>query len=168
MTIAKEVQNQNISEEEASKKAQEFLQNKGYHTMKQTYYLKENNALTINFAYLQDNVIVYPDLVKVKISLDNGEILGIEERGYLNCHYVRNIETPKITLEEAKAKINKNLEIKSEGLAIIPTEWKTEILCYEFKGIVKGREFLIYINALTGEEEDMKMIINTPNGNLAM
>ena len=63
---------------------------------------------------------------------------------------------------------NKELEIISEGMAIIPTEWKTEILCYEFKGKVEDREFLVYINAENGREEDILVINNTPNGTLTM
>ena len=39
-------------------------------------------------------------------------------------------------------------------MAIIPTEWKTEILCYEFKGKIDE----------TGREENILVIIDTPNG----
>ena len=60
------------------------------------------------------------------------------------------------------------MQINSEGLAIIPTEYKTEILCYEFKGKVDDKEFLVYINAESGREEDVLVITNTPNGTLAM
>ena len=59
-------------------------------------------------------------------------------------------------------------KILGEGLAVIPTEWQTEILCYEFKGKVEDREFLVYINAETGEEEDILVIKDTPNGTLTM
>ena len=51
----------------------------------------------------------------------------------------------KVSKEDAKKTLNKNLEIKSEGLAIIPTEYKTEILCWEFKGTVDDTDFLVYI-----------------------
>ena len=37
----------------------------------------------------------------------------------------------------------------SSNLAIIPTEWQTEILCWEFKGKVDDNEFLVYVNAQT-------------------
>ena len=62
----------------------------------------------------------------------------------------------------------KELKIQSEGLAVIPTEWQSELLCYEFKGKVEDREFLVYINAENGREEDILMITNTPNGTLTM
>ena len=53
-------------------------------------------------------------------------------------------------------------------MAIIPTEWKTEILCYEFKGKVDEREFLVYINVETGKEEDILVILDTPGGTLTV
>ena len=53
-------------------------------------------------------------------------------------------------------------------MAVIPTEYKTEIFCYEFKGKIDDREFIVYINAETGEEEDILVIYNTPNGVLTM
>ena len=157
-----------ISQEEANEKGKEFLNSKGFTNMKETYYLKQEGIVTINYAYMQDNIIMYPDLIKVKVALDNGEILGIETTGYLNNHTQRDISNIKITEAEAKKDLNKNLEITSSGLAVIPTEWQTEILCYEFKGKVEDKEFLVYINVENGREEDILIITNTPNGTLAM
>ena len=134
--------------------------------MKETYFLKQDGIITINYAYTQNDVVIYPDLIKLKIALDNGEIMGIETKGYLNSHEERNIEEVKVSKETAKENLNKNLEIKSENLAIIPTEWKTEVLCWEFKGTVDDTDFLVYINAETGKEEDILVIVDTPNGTL--
>lgn len=164
----RDVQEEKLSYEDANKKGLEFLNNLHVNNMKETYYLNENGIMTINYAYLQDNVVMYPDLIKVKIALDNGEILGIETKGYLNNHTERKITQNIISIDEAKKKLNKNLNIQSEGMAIIPTEYKTEILCYEFKGKVDDNEFLVYINAQTGDEEDILIVYNTPNGVLTM
>lgn len=164
MNYNREIQAEALSFEQADEIGKNFLKSRGIESMKSTYYLKQGGAITINYAYTQDNITVYPDLIKLKIALDNGEILGFETSGYLNNHTTRSIETPKIGIEEAKENLNKNLEITSEGLAIIPTEWKTEILCYEFKGKINGTDFLVYVNANTGREEDILVIINTPNG----
>ena len=90
--------------------------------------------------------------------------MGMETMGYLNNHTIRDIPEIRITKEEAKENLNKNLELTSEDLAIIPTEWKTEILCYEFKGKINDIDFLVYINAKTGKEENILVIIDTPNG----
>ncbi len=164
----REIKEQKLNYEEANSKALEYLKQKGFDNMKETYYLAENGILTINYAYVQQDIIMYPDLIKIKVALDNGEILGIETTGYLSNHEERNLKTAKITKEEAKKKLNKNLNIMSEKMAVIPTEYKTEIFCYEFKGKIDDREFIVYINAETGEEEDILVIYNTPNGVLTM
>ena len=166
MNANRDVNTESITQEQADEKGKQYLESKGFSNMKETYYLKQDGIVTINYAYNQDNVVMYPDLIKVKVALDNGEILGLESTGYLNNHQKRDISNVKITKEEAKKNLNKNLEITSEGMAVIPTEWKTEILCYEFKGKVDEREFLVYINAENGKEEDILVITNTPNGTL--
>lgn len=172
MNYNRNVEAESISQERADEIGKDFLNSKGFPNMKETYYLKQNGVVTINYAYNQKStngdVVVYPDLIKVKVALDNGEILGIETTGYLNSHYERNIPAAKITKEKAKENLNKSLQIESEGMAIIPTKFKTEILCWEFKGKVDDTEFLVYINAQTGAEEDILVIKNTPNGTLTM
>lgn len=168
MNYNRDVVTEVISQEDANEIGKKFLSEKGFPNMKETYYLKQSGIVTINYAYEQDGVVMYPDLIKVKIALDNGEILGVETTGYLNCHEQRDISKVKITKDDAKKVLNKNLQIMSEGLAVIPTQWKTEVLCYEFKGKVDEIEFLVYINAETGKEEDILIIVNTPNGTLTM
>ena len=168
MNYNRDVTAEILSNEEADSKGKEYLEKRGYTNMKETYYLKQEGIMTINYAYVQDGVVMYPDLIKVKVALDNGDILGVETTGYLNNHTVRNISNVKITKEEAKKTLNSQLNIESEGMAVIPTEWQTEILCYEFKGKVDDTEFLVYINAENGREEDILVIKDTPNGILTM
>ena len=164
----REVDAEILTQEQANEKGKQLLEKLGIKDMKETYYLKQNGIVTINYAYQQDGVIIYSDLIKLKIALDNGEILGIETTGYLNSHYQRQIPEPKISKEDAKKTINKNLELLSETLAMIPTEYQTEVFCWEFKGKLDGTEFLVYINAENGREEDILLIINTPDGTLSI
>lgn len=157
-----------ISEDDAKQKGKEFLDNNGFKDMESTYYTKQDGIITINYAYKSNDIIVYPDLIKVKIALDNGEILGLETTGYLNSHGERKFNDVKITKEQATKVLNKNLTIENERLAVIPTEYKTEKLCWEFKGKIDDRDFLVYINAENGREEDILMIIDSENGVLTM
>ena len=167
-SLDREVNEEKISQEEANEKGKSYLASKGFQNMNETYFMKQGNIVTINYAYNDNGIIVYPDLIKVRVALDNGEILGIETEGYLNSHTERKKVVPKISLEEARKLINGNLEIISENRAIIPTEWKTEIDCYEFKGKVQDKEFLVYINTETGKEEDILVILDTPGGTLTV
>lgn len=172
MNYNREINVETISQEQADEIGKNYLQLKGFENMESTYYMKQDGIVTINYAYTEyyneQPVTVYSDLIKLKIALDNGEVLGMETTGYLNSHYERDFSNIKISQEQAREKINKNLEILSEGMALIPTEFQTEILCWEFKGKVEDREFLVYINVETGIEEDVLIILNTPNGTLTL
>lgn len=157
-----------ISMEDAIKSAKTYLTKNGFSNMTDTYYMKTDGFATVCFAYEQDGVTVYPDLVKVKVALDNGEILGIEAKGYLYNHKKRDIPKTSLTLEQARSKINSKLKIEKQGRAIIPTDYKTEIYCYEFQGTLDSQKFLLYINAETGVEEDILLLVSTDEGTLTM
>ena len=164
MNTNREVNSEIISQEEATEKGKSFLEEKGFTNMQETYYVTQEGVTTINYAYVQNDVIAYPDLIKVKVALDNGDILGIETTGYLNNHAERDVSNVLITSEEAKKNLNSKLEITSERLVIVPTEWKSEILCYEFTGNVDDKQFLVYINAENGREEDILVVTDTGSG----
>lgn len=168
MISDRKVEEEKISMEEAESKGLEFLNSIGIDNVKENYYLKTENFAIINYAALQDNVVLYPDLVKVKVALDTGEVCSVEAQGYIFNHTKRDDITPTISIEKARKSINKNLNILSEGVAIIPTESKSEVLTYEFKGKIDEREFLIYVNAKTGEEEKILLILKTEGGTLTM
>ena len=168
MNYNREVTVENISQEDANEIGKRFLREKGFPNMKATYFTKQGGIVTINYAYQEQDVVIYSDLIKVKVALDNGEVLGLETTGYLNSHYERNLSEIKVSKEKAREFLNNDLEIISEGLAMIPTEYQTELLCWEFKGKVEEREFLVYINVETGKEEDVLLILDTPNGTLTV
>ena len=105
------------------------------------------------------------------LDYDEGETVASKEavgdedaRRYADAKglYLDGTRTPDI--EKAREQLTNKIDIQSEGLAIIPTEWKTEVFCYEFKGKVEDVDFIAYINAETDEEEDILIITNTPNG----
>ena len=155
-------------DENFAKMMEDYLSQKGFKNMKRTYFTKNNGIETINYAYEQNGVIMYPDLIKVKVALDNGEVLGIETTGYLNSHSERSLPEIKVSKDQAIAKINKKLEVLAVDLAVIPTEFKTELMCWEIKGKIDDREFLVYINVETGKEEDILVILNSSEGTLTM
>ena len=88
--------------------------------MKPTYYMQQENTVTLNFAAVQDGVTLYPDLVKVTVALDNGEIIGAETTGYLMSHQQRDLPEIRISREQARAEINPRLEVTGGELALIP------------------------------------------------
>lgn len=162
------VKDKNIDEKEAIKKGIEFLNNMGIEDIKDTYYTIQENMITINYAAVQDEIILYPDLLKVKVAMDNGEVCSLETLGYIYNHTQRTDIYPELTIEEARDVLNKNIEVEDSRLVIIPTESKSEVLTYEFKGKINEKDFLIYINAKTGIEEQILIVLDTENGILTM
>lgn len=163
----RKVEKANISEKQAINKASKFLDEKGYKNMIPTFSLKYENVVLINYVYKQDDVVMYPDLIKVKVALDDGTIVGFDATKFLISNYKRDIPKPKITPEEARQKVS--MKVKAEDaprLCYIPTPSFKEIFCYEFKTEFKGDTFFIYINAETGEEEDILKLIKSENGTL--
>ncbi|MCT4607126.1 MAG: germination protein YpeB [Marinisporobacter sp.] len=163
----RQVKKANISPKQAVKHASKFLEDKGFKNMVPTYTLRYDKVVLINYVYKQDDVIMYPDLIKVKIALDNGEIVGFDTTHFLTTNYKRTIKEPKITAKEAKEKISLRATIEKEPqLCMIPTSSFGEIYCYEFEASYKGDQFIIYINANTGEEEKILKLIKNENGTL--
>ena len=64
MNYNRDVTTEILSQEDIDKIAQNFLEEKSFKNMKKTYFTKRDGIETINFAYEQDNVIVYPDLIR--------------------------------------------------------------------------------------------------------
>ena len=127
-----------------------------------------DGIMTINFAATQDGVILYPDLIKLKIAGDTKEIIGFEARGYLTHHKQREQTVPSISAEAAKKDINKNLSTDKVNLCYIPLESGTEVLCYEIKGKFDNKNYLIYINANNGNEEKILLVLDQENSLLTM
>lgn len=156
-----------LTDQQAGDKAQKFLKEQGFGELTETYYLKNDNTTTITYVGVsKEGVLIYPDLMKVKVALDNGEIVGFDAYPYLMAHHKRDIPKPKLTEEEARKKVNPRLKVERVKLAIIPMPGNKEQLCYEFKGKYNEFDYFVYINAMTGEEENILRIIKDENGTL--
>ena len=80
-----------ITAEDAVRNATAFLGEKGYTKIKESYYSTVDGVCTINYAYYEDGITYYTDLIKVSVALDNGEILGFDATGYIMNHRVRKV-----------------------------------------------------------------------------
>lgn len=160
--------NSKLDKEEAQRRAEEYLRQRGYEDMVPTYTMAAEGQMVVNFAYKQEDVIVYPDLIKVKVALDNGEIIGMETEGYLTTHHKRDIPEPTISEAEAEERLNGAIEIESKRLAIIPMEGNKEILTYEFKVKFGEDHYLIYIDAETGDQRRILLMVEQEDGTLVL
>jgi len=168
MLKSRSIGEKKLSVEEARDAAYKFLERLGLKDMQDSYYTNDDGTATINFVYKKGDVLFYPDMVKVKVALDNGEIVGYEAKNYINNHTERQELQPRITEDEALSKVSPRVKVKSVGLAVIPTDFNTEIFTYEIKGTAADKDVIVYINAETGREEKVLIIIDSENGILTM
>lgn len=158
-----------LSREEAVAAAAAFLTSRGYPNMTESYFIDQGNVLTINFAAQQGEVLCYPDLVKVSVALDNGRVVGFESEGYLMNHTLRDLPRSPVSLGKAQAALSPELDILSHRLALIPTGGEYEVLTHEFKcQSADGRHVLVYINAQTGQEEKILILLEDESGTLVI
>lgn len=162
------VESRQIEIDEAKAKAKQFLEIAGFSSMRDSYYEIKENIATINFAYYDYGILYYPDLVKVRVAMDNGEILGMEAGGYAANHTDRSFPSPKITAEAAKQKLSPSLAVESVQLAVIPRDSQDEAFCWEFKCKLEDKTFLIYLSTENGAEEDVLMLLEAEDGMLTI
>lgn len=158
----------NYSLNSAIEKAQEFLVAQGLKDLSPVWDNLSNNVYTINFAYKQNKVIVYPDLVKVRVCADTGMVLGMEASSYYTNHTERLIASPSLSVSQAEENLSTMISVKSSALALVPIGNSTEKLCYEFMGEYDGSTYYVYIDAMTGRQVEMFKVIDSNEGSLLM
>lgn len=169
-TDTRRVEDARLRRDEAIERAKAFLERIGYKRMDATYSSIEFNIATIPFVALtDDDTRIYPDMVKVRVALDNGDILGFDAVGYIMNHDDdRVIRRPKLSEDEARERVNTEFDIASSRLAVIPSYSDEDTLCYEFMGKYGPDDYIVYINAMSGQEERILKVIDLPSGEFAM
>lgn len=169
MLNSRQVGEPTMSNDDAIQAAIDALEKRGLTGFAYRYYSLNNGVLTVNFAATQDGVVLYPDLIKVGIAMDDGSVVSLDAKGYLMNHTQRSL--PKITVSEEQAKeiIGPKLTPVSHAIALIPTDNLNEVLCHEFlcEG-QNGENVLVYVNVQTGKEERILIVLQDETGVLAM
>lgn len=161
----REVGEQKLSLEDAVKKANDYISANNNYSFKDTYYFTDEGICVINFAGVTDTTLCYPDLIKVGVALDTGEIMMYEGRGFLMNYHDRTISVPKHSEKEAEQVLSDALTPVQCKRVIIPSSSNEEKHCYEFlcNGI-NNDEILVYINVDTLMEEDILLLLKTDGG----
>ena len=154
----------NLSVGKAVARAADFLAERGMSRMQPTWSSVVANGAIVPFAFVQDDIVVYPDLVKVTVALDNGEIIGYEALGYLMSHHPRDLPEPALTETEARQRVSDLLSTGEGRLALIPLETLEEVLTWEFPAELDGDPYIVYVNAVTGDEEQILKLLTTEEG----
>ena len=157
------------SEEECREAAQRFLDAAGFSPLQQTYYEIDQGLMTLNYAAVQDSVVCYPDLIKVGVAMDTGEVVRFDARGYLTNHREREGLTPAVTEAAVLEAVSPLLSVQRTSLCVIPGRGTGETFCYEAECVDEdGVHVLVYLNAKTGKEEQILILYLDENGALTL
>ncbi|HZG73125.1 MAG TPA: germination protein YpeB [Chondromyces sp.] len=157
---SRDVDKQSISLNDAYNKATQFLKKNRFKDLEILDSVQYDNVGVFTFVTNNDGVRVYPDSIKIKVALDNGQVIGFSAEDYLKAHHVREIPNPKLSEDEAREKINPNVKIQEQRLAIISNDIEEEVMCYEFLGTLGDDTYRIFINAEDGVEEKVEKLNN--------
>lgn len=158
----------NISMQQAEKIALDFAKGNGVENAEIVWSEELDSQAYFNISPKQNGIILYPDLVKVKVDLENGNVIGYDAVSYWINHTSRDISGATVTKETAKTNIDTSFSIKNERLVLAPLDYNREVLCWEFECERNGSTYYIYINANTNVEENILKVVKTNDGSKLM
>lgn len=150
---------------EAVQIAAEFLAERGYGQMQagmEQYY--GGYAVLEMIPQTQDGVLLYPDVIKVWINMQSGEVAGMDARNYLMNHSLRDFPQQILSEDEARGRLSDALNVRGSVLAVIPKDDGSERFCYGFFCARDDREFLVFLDAVSGGEEDILLLEKRGDG----
>ena len=143
----------------AERIAEEFLEKLGYDDMEAVRIRANGSVSDFTFVYEDDGVAYYPDEIRVKVCRTRGVVCGFDATKYLQNHKGRDEVNVKISLAEAYEKLYDKLSVESSRLTVVKT-LRGERPAYEFLCSYEGESYLVFLDALNGEEIS---IVNTKN-----
>ena len=155
-------------EQEALSKAKEFLESLGFSQMQEVWANVSGNEYTFNFVYSKDDIVCYPDMVKVRVCAETNMVIGLEAESYYFNHTERKILEPKLSREKALEYVFDELDVVNERTALVKKGKGVEKLCYEFCGEFDGEIYYVYIDANNGDQIEMFKVISTLEGNFLL
>ncbi|MCQ2564378.1 MAG: germination protein YpeB [Clostridia bacterium] len=135
---------------QAQEMAKTFANNVGFENMQSVWCELHDNVAYVNLAPKVNNVIYYPDLVKVKVDLTDQEIIGFEALNYALNHVVRNAEF-NVEVENAEKLLGFDYEILNIEKTVIRLDSGKEVYAYEFFVERIDGIYFYYIDANTNQ-----------------
>ena len=168
MDLFHEVVEPSLTIEQCQKVAEQYCDSIGLKNMKAVWINNNQSNVYINMCYEQDGIVNYADMVKIKISLDTGEVIGYEGLNYAFNHVTRVYDTPTVSEEQAVLNVSAILDNIECRLVTIPWNVTAEKVAYEIVGELDGEKYFVYIDAYNGDELNVLRMIDSNQGDLLM
>ena len=126
--------------------------------------------LTVTYCAEQNGVMCYPDMVKLAVAMDTGEMLRFDAEAYLTSHAERDLPETGGVGGGRPRHGRGGADGPKRKLAVIPTSGAEEIIraAELICETEDGRRSLLYVNAMTGAQEKILILLEDESGTLAL
>lgn len=128
--------------------AQEFLTKIGIDNAEAVWYSDGGSVADIVYTSCDNGVYAYPDTIRVRVCECKGIVVGVDARGYWFNYAQRDLDA---TLSAQEARSALTMDCDEGRLALIAVDGE-EVLAYEFLCKNGDNEYLVYVDAETGDE----------------
>ena len=154
----------NIDMATGEKIAKEFAKSNDIENPEIVWSEELNNQAFFNIAPKENGIILYPDLVKVKVDLEYGNVIGYDAISYYTNHTNRTLGSAS----DVSVSIPSGFKIVTKRLVLAPLDYNREVLCYEYQCEKEGITYYFYFNAKTGVEENILKVVETTDSSKLM
>lgn len=165
---AGDIGNSQIDINDAKEIALNFVKNNGIENPKIVWSDTIENNVYFNITPTQNGIILYPDLVKIKINLTSGTVVGYDSTSYFTNHTDRTISPGDIKYSQVSGRIPSTFELIESRLALVPLDYNREVVCIEIEARENESIYYFYFNDTTGNLENVLKVIQTDDGNLLL
>lgn len=158
----------NITEEDAKNIALDFAKQNGVENPQIVWIESVNNHIYLNIAPTENDIILYPDLVKVKVDMASGTVIGYDATNYFINHIPRALKKTGHNANEFKSSLPKDMTVKNQRLVLAPLDYNRAVICFEYECEKEGATYYFYLNAENGEEENVLKVIQTDDSSKLM
>ena len=154
----------NVDMGNGAKIALEFAKRNGIEKAEVVWQEELNNQAYFNLAPVIGDVIIYPELVKVKVDMEHGNVIGYDAITYFTNHTSRNLSGAN----DISVTLPTGFTLKEKRLVLAPLDYNREVLCYEYRAEKEGITYYFYFNAKTGKEENILKVVETSDSSKLM
>ena len=157
----------NLDGKQCIAKAEEFCKALGYNVKGIWVSNVQDYVTYVNCATVVDDVIVYPELIKVAVDTSDGQIVGIEAKSYLINHKDRQVDFGRMSQQECQKQLDKDLRVTNTAKSLIELKGK-EYTAYEFECTDGTNQYYVYVDSHTGRELQIFKVVANTEGHTVM
>lgn len=148
--------------------AEDFLEKHSFEDCevgRKQYY---NGMAVLEMIPVAEDVLLYPDTIRLWVDVQTETVMGMDAGNYLMNHRERDFPREILSEEDAREKLSEKLTVRDSRLAVISKEDGSEQYCRVFSCSTEQQDFLVFLDAATGKEAEIRIAEKYGNGQFTM